>query len=146
MLWLVKIWEVSLYYSFDSWSWQSFLSTCNVFLLSFSTGCITWNTAAINSLLLFMAGLFIEFFGWEMRRLSKLEIRFRMMSFSLFTLLDAGWKVPQAILALLDGFQELHLEWSNLSNYCICVCLFVFLYLISWSRAQFMRLIYARLY
>ena len=60
---------------------------------------------------IFMDGLFIEFFGWEMRRLSKLEIRFRMMSFSLFTLLDAGWKVPQAILALLDGFQELHLEW-----------------------------------
>ena len=50
-------------------------------------------------------------FGWEMRRLSKLEIRFRMTSFSFFTLLDAGWKVPQAILALLDSFQELHLEW-----------------------------------
>ena len=44
-------------------------------------------------------------FGWEMRRLSKLEIRFRMTSFSLFTLLDTGWKVPQAILALLDSFQ-----------------------------------------
>ena len=50
-------------------------------------------------------------FGWEMRRLSKLEIRFRMTSFSFFTLLDAGWKVPQATLALLDSFQELHLEW-----------------------------------
>ena len=50
-------------------------------------------------------------FGWEMRRLSKLEIRFRMTSFSFFTLLDAAWKVPQAILALLDNFQELHLEW-----------------------------------
>ena len=31
------------------------------FLLSFTSGCIKWNTAAINSLLLFMAGLFIEF-------------------------------------------------------------------------------------
>ena len=50
-------------------------------------------------------------FGWEMRRLSKSEIRFRMTSFSFFTLLDAGWKVPEAILALLDSFQELHLEW-----------------------------------
>ena len=28
-------------------------------------------------------------FGWEMRRLSKSEIRFRMASFSFFTLLDA---------------------------------------------------------
>ena len=50
-------------------------------------------------------------FGWEMRRLSKLEIRFRITSFSFFTLLVVGRKVPQAILALLDSFQELHLEW-----------------------------------
>ena len=40
---------------FDSWSWQSFVSTCDVF----NTGCAKWNTAAIKSLLLFMAGLFI---------------------------------------------------------------------------------------
>ena len=38
---------------FDSWSWQSFVSTVNCL---FSTGCI-------KSLLLFMAGLFIGFFG-----------------------------------------------------------------------------------
>ena len=31
------------------------------FLISFSTGCTKWNTAAIKSLLLFMAGLFIVF-------------------------------------------------------------------------------------
>ena len=49
-------------------------------------------------------------FGWETRRLSKSEIRFRMTSFSFFNLLDGGWKVPQAIL-ILDSFQELHLEW-----------------------------------
>ena len=40
---------------FDSWSWQSFVSTCDVF----NTGCAKWNTAAIKSVLLFMAGLFI---------------------------------------------------------------------------------------
>ena len=45
--------------------------------------------AAIKSRLLFMASLFIGFFGWGMRRLSKSEIRFRMASFSFFTLLDA---------------------------------------------------------
>ena len=114
------------------------------FFMSFSTGCTKWNTAAIKSLLLFMAGLFIGFLVekcsilklvyfdswrwqsflstwdvfyclfpldaqneiqllstvffcyWEMRRLSKSQIRFRMTSFSFFTLLDAGWKVPQA--------------------------------------------------
>ena len=59
-----------------------------------------------------MSGLFIEFFCLEMLRLSKLDIRFRMTSFLFFTLLDAGWKVPQAILALFDSFQELHLEWQ----------------------------------
>ena len=47
---------------FDSWSWQSVFVNFWCFLLSFSTGCIKWNTADINSLLLFMAGLFIEFF------------------------------------------------------------------------------------
>ena len=88
MLWLVKIWQVSSC-NFDSWSWQSFLSTCDVFL-SFSTGCIKWNTAAINSLLLFMAGLFIEFlveicaacqswkpddFGWHRFRFSPCWMR-----------------------------------------------------------------------
>ena len=50
-------------------------------------------------------------FGWEMRFLSKSEIRFQMTSFSFFTLLDAGWRIPRAILALLDSFQELYLEW-----------------------------------
>ena len=95
---------------FDSWSWQSFVSTCDVFNCLFPLDvqneiqllsrvfCYSWLVCLLN-------------FGWEMRRLSKLEIRFRMTSFSFFTLLDAGWKVPQAILALLDSFQELHLEW-----------------------------------
>ena len=46
---------------FDSSSWQSFFVDLWCFLLSFPTGCTKWNTAAINSLLLFMAGLFIEF-------------------------------------------------------------------------------------
>ena len=79
-----------VYFQFDSWSWQSILSTCDVFLLSFSTGCIKWNTAAINSLLLFMAGLFIDFlvekcapqyqsrksdFGWHRFRFSPCGMR-----------------------------------------------------------------------
>ena len=46
---------------FDSWSWQSFESTCDVFNCLFFTGCKKWNTAAIKSVLLFMAGLFIRF-------------------------------------------------------------------------------------
>ena len=50
---------VNLVY-FDSLSWEFFVNLW-CFLPSFPTGCIKWNTAAINSLLLFMAGLFIEF-------------------------------------------------------------------------------------
>ena len=42
---------------FGRWSWQSFVSTCDVFNCLFPK----WNTAAIKSLLLFMAGLFIGF-------------------------------------------------------------------------------------
>ena len=89
---------------FDGWSWQSFVSTCDFFNCLFLLDVQTWNTAAIKSILLFVASLFI---GWEMRRLSNSEIRFRMASFSFFTLLENS----EAILALLDTFQELHLEW-----------------------------------
>ena len=73
---------------FDSWSWQSFVSTRDVFLMSFSTGCTKWNTAAIKSLLLFMA---VCLLGFWLRNTSlvKVGIRFRIASFSFFTLLDA---------------------------------------------------------
>ena len=58
------------------------------FLMSFSNRCTKWNRAAIKSLLLH--GWFVYWVcGWEMSRLSKSEIGFRMASFSFFTLLDA---------------------------------------------------------
>ena len=60
-----------------------------MFLTVFSTGFTKLNSAAIRSLLLFMASLLIGFFGREIRHFSKSEIRFRMVSFSFFTLLDA---------------------------------------------------------
>ena len=51
-------------------------------------------------------------FGWEIRRLSKSEIRFRMASFSFSPcLMRKRVAKSEAILALLDTFQELHLEW-----------------------------------
>ena len=46
--------------NFDSWSWQSFESTCDFFNCLFPLD-VQWNTATIKSLLLFMAGLFIGF-------------------------------------------------------------------------------------
>ena len=118
MLWLVKIWQVSSCRKFiqhleTCLLWQLKLTEFFVnlwcFLLSFSTGCLKWNTAAINSLLLFMAGLFIEFlvekcaacqsrksdFGWHRFRFSPCWMRVEKPSSD----------------SLLDSFQELHLEW-----------------------------------
>ena len=69
MLWLVKLWQVSSCGKFmqhleTCLLWQLKLTEFWVnlwcFLMSFSTGCTKWNTAAIKSLLLFMAGLFIR--------------------------------------------------------------------------------------
>ena len=77
------------------------------FELPFSTGCTKWNSAAIRSLLLFMSSLFIWFLAE-----SKSEIRFRMASFSLSPcLMRKRVAKSEVILALLDTFQELHLEW-----------------------------------
>ena len=88
-----------------------------MFLTVFSTRCSKWNTAAMKSLLLFMAGLFIEFlvekciaFGWHHFCFSPFLMRKRVQK-------------SQVILALLDSFQELTLN-------CIFYC--VFMYLISF--------------
>ena len=98
MLWLVKIWPVSLCGKFmqhleTCLLWQLKLTEICVvlwcFQLSFSTGCTKWNSAAIKSLLLFMASLFIGFlfekyvacqsrksdFGWHPFRFSPYLMR-----------------------------------------------------------------------
>ena len=153
MLWLVKIWQVSSCRKFiqhleTCLLWELKLTDFFVnlwcFLLSFSTGCIKSNTAALSSLLSFMAGLFIKClvekcaacqslksdFGWHRFRFSPCWIRVEK-SLKRFWPYLVAW--------------ELYLEWQAwvIIVYSVCVC---FLYLISWSRAQFMRLVYARLY
>ena len=60
-----------------------------MYLTVFSTGFTKWNTAAIRSLLLFMAGLFIGFLVEKCVACQNSVIRFRMASFSFFTLLNA---------------------------------------------------------
>ena len=69
---------------FDSWRWQSFVSTCDVFNWHFSTGCTKWNIPAIKSLLLFMAGLFIGFLAEKCDACQNSFIRFRMESLFVF--------------------------------------------------------------
>ena len=46
---------------FDSWSWQSFVSTFDFINCLFLLDVQKWNTAAIKSILLFMASWFIGF-------------------------------------------------------------------------------------
>ena len=60
-----------------------------MYLTVFSTGCTKWNTAAIKSLLLFMAGLFIGFLVEKCVACQNSVIRFRIASFSFSTLLNA---------------------------------------------------------
>ena len=72
------------------------------FLLSFPTGCTKWNTAAIKSLLLFMAGLFTEFL---VEKCAACPNPISDDIVFIFHLAGCGLKSPSS------GFQELHLEW-----------------------------------
>ena len=73
---------------FDSWSWQSFVSTCDVLTVFFHWMYKMKYSCYQESSVIH--GWFVYWiFGCEMRRLSKSEIRFRMASFLFFTLLDA---------------------------------------------------------
>ena len=94
MLWLVKIWKVGsrsilkVVY-LDSWSWQSFVSTCDVFNCLFPLDvqneiqllsrvfCYSW--------LVCLLGFLVE----KCVTYQNSVIRFRMASFSFFTLLNA---------------------------------------------------------
>ena len=64
--------------NFDSWSWENFVSTCDVFNCLFPLD--VQNEIQLPSI--------YWVFGWQMRCLSKWEIQFRVASFSFFTLLD----------------------------------------------------------
>ena len=110
-------------------SWNLFTVTAEtdrVFcqLVMFLTGCRKWNSAAIKSLLLFMASLFIGFlvekyvafqsrksdFGWHRFRFLPCFMRKRVEKF-------------EAILALLDSFSASRMV--SLSNYCIWRLFFI---------------------
>ena len=119
MFWLVKIWQVS--------SCGTFMQHLELFLLRaevdrvlchlvmFSTAFFHWMYKMKYSCFQDSSVIHVWFvywvFGWEMCGLSKsLDTRFRMASCSP-CLMHERVKKFQAILALLDGFQELHLDW-----------------------------------
>ena len=110
---------------FDSLSWQSFFCQIVMFLTTFfywihkmKYSCYQDRESSV------IHGWFVSWiFGWEMRRLSQSEIRFRMASFS-FTMLDAGWKSLKRFWPYLIAFR------SCISNgnpeWLLYLCLFVF--------------------
>ena len=121
MLWLVKIWEVSSCGKFmqrleSCLLWQLKLTEFCVNLWCFFNVFFHWmykmkysccqESSVIHGWFVYCV------FGWEMRRLSKSEIRFRMASFSFSPcLICKRVAKSEAILALFDTFQELRLEW-----------------------------------
>ena len=94
---------------FDSWSWQSFVSTCDVFNCLFPLD-------AQNEIQL-LSGVFcyswLVGFGWEINT-SLVKVG-NPISDGIVFVFHFAWCVKveksEAILALLDTFQELHLEW-----------------------------------
>ena len=103
----------------DSWSWQGFVSSCDVFNCLFLID-VPSEIELLTRLFCVIHGWFVcRAFGREMHRLSKsLEIRLRMASFSKMSLLTCSClrrakrvEKSQAILAWLDDLQEQHLDW-----------------------------------
>ena len=106
-----KLCSILKFVYFDSWSWQSFVSTCDVFKCLFPLDvqneiqllsrvfCYSW--------LVCLLGFLVE----KCVTCQNSVIRFRMASFPFFTLMRKRVLKSQALLALLDSFQQLHLEW-----------------------------------
>ena len=109
MLLQVKIWKVGsrsilkLVY-FDSWSWQSLFQLVMLLTVFFH-----WMYKYIwGREPSVIHGWFVYWiFRWEMRRLSKSEIQFRIASFFFFYLA----RCVREFKSLLDSFQELHFDW-----------------------------------
>ena len=116
MLWLLKIWQVS-----SHGKCMHYLETClliaeaDSFASTYS--CTKWRAAAIKILLLFMAGLFIGFLVEKCTPFpSHRKSFFWWHGFQKWASTSPCWmrnrvEKSEAILALLDGFQELHLDW-----------------------------------
>ena len=116
------------WFTFDSWSWQSFESTCDVFNCLFPLN-VQNEIQLLSRVFSYSWLVCLLGFCWEMCRLSKPIIRFRRASLLFFTLLDACE------------------NYKGSSDPCLSeIAKLLYLYLISWSRAQFMKLVYARLY
>ena len=129
-------------------SWNLFTLTAEadrVFcqLVMFFTVFFHW--MHMDAYLLFMAGLFIEFFVEKCAACQSWKSGFGWHRFR-FT--PSCWmRVEKSLNSWYLSGPSTASRIVSLSNYCIkCMCLFfLYIYLISWGRAQVMRLVYARL-
>ena len=122
---LVKIWQVFTWKIYaasrnvfiDSWSWQSFVSSYDVFYCIFPLD--VQNEIQLLSRF-FCCSWLVCLLGFWLRIPPLVEVigfRFRMVSFLKWAystwpcLMLEKVEESKAILALLDGLQELHLDW-----------------------------------
>ena len=97
---------------FDSWSWQSFVSTCDVFNCLFPLD--VQNEIQLLSRV-FCYSWLVCLLGFWLRNTSLVKVG-NPISDGIVFVFNLAWCVKrveksEAILALLDTFQELHLEW-----------------------------------
>ena len=107
MLWLVKIWQVSSCGIFRRhlescllWIWQSFVSICDVFNCLFPLD--------VQNEIQLLSGVFC--YSWPVCLLGFWLSRMASFSFS-SCLMRKRVAKSEGILASVDAFQELHLEW-----------------------------------
>ena len=114
MLWLVKRWVhaenlcsiLNLVY-FDSWSWQSFVSTWDVFNCLFPLDVqneiqLLWRVFCYSWIVCLLV--------FSLRNTSLVKVESHRVCFSP-CLMRKRVEKSEAILALLDSFQELYFEW-----------------------------------
>ena len=93
---------------FDSWNWQSFVSTCDVF------NCLFPLDAQNKIQLLLGVFCYSCLVGFWLRNTSLVKVG-NPISDGIVFVFPLAWCVrvekSEPILALLDTFQELHLEW-----------------------------------
>ena len=134
---LCSVWKLVTY----TWSWQSFVSSCDVLNCLFLLG--VQIEIQLLSRLFVIHGWFVYCaFCWQMHLLSKsLEIRFRMASFSRAYSLALAWGVRglKSLKWFWDAWwpSEEASRLASLSIYCLW-CVFVFGFL--KSSVWFMRL------
>ena len=118
----------------DSWSWQGFVSSCDVFNCLFLLN-VPNEMELLTRLFCVIHGWFTYCtFGWEMHRLSKsLEIRFRVASFSKMSLLTCPcmrrtkW-VETGLTWWPSGAASQLVSLSNYRLWCV-------FFSVSWGRA-----------